>query len=106
MVGKVIPVHPGEVLREEILAPIGLSASALARELGVPRTRMCRLVSEEVAMTADTALRLARYFGMSASFWMNIQARYDLESAETKLAPALRKITPRPADACHGACVA
>lgn len=85
-------MHPGEVLREEFLGPMNLSSYVVARALGVPRTRIERLASEQTAVTADTALRLARYFGTSAAFWMNIQARYDLERAEDMLGSELRKI--------------
>lgn len=89
------PVHPGEMLREEFLEPLELSAGALARVLGVPRTRIERLVKEETSLTADTALRLARYFGTSAEMWLGFQARYDMEMARESLGPALAAITPR-----------
>jgi len=89
------PLHVGEVLREEFLAPLKLSPYAIARALGVPRTRIERLVREETALTADTALRLSRYFGTTAEFWMNLQAAYELESAKRVLAAKLGKIAPR-----------
>lgn len=92
MAKKLPPVHPGEVLREDFLGPMSLSSYAVARAVGVPRTRIERLASEQTAVTADTALRLARYFGTSAAFWMNMQARYDLERAEDELGKELRKI--------------
>jgi addiction module HigA family antidote len=92
MAKKLPPVHPGEVLREEFLSPMNLSPYAVARAVGVPRTRIERLANEQTAMTADTALRLARYFGTSAAFWMNMQARFDLERAEDELGAELRKI--------------
>ena len=92
MAKKLPPVHPGEVLREEFLGPMNLSSYAVARAVGVPRTRIERLANEQTAVTADTALRLGRYFGTSAAFWMNIQARYDLECAEDALGAELRKI--------------
>jgi addiction module HigA family antidote len=92
MAKKLSPVHPGEILREEFLAPMKLTAYAVAARIGVPRTRIERLAREETPVTADTALRLGKFFGTSAAFWMNMQAQYDLESAEDKLAPALRKI--------------
>jgi addiction module HigA family antidote len=82
-------VHPGEVLREEFLRPMNLSPYAIA----VPRTRIERLANEQTAVTADTALRLARYFGTSPAFWMGMQAQYDLECAEDELGAELRKIT-------------
>lgn len=72
-------VHPGEILREEYLRPLGMSAGALARKLGVPRTRIERLVSEQTAVTTDTALRLAKYFRTSPEFWMSLQVSYDLK---------------------------
>lgn len=99
MVKRLPPIHPGEVLREEFLAPMKLSPYAVARACGVPRTRIERLAREETPVTADTALRLARYFGTTAQFWMNLQAQYDLERAEDAVAAALRKIKPRQQDA-------
>lgn len=79
------PVHPGEILREEYLVPLGLSAGALARRLGVPRTRIERLAGETTSMTVDTALRLSRFFGTSPEFWMNLQIHHDLTlQAEAK----------------------
>jgi addiction module HigA family antidote len=89
------PVHPGEILREEFLLPLGLTPYALASALGVPRTRIERLAREDTAMTADTALRLARYFGTSAEFWMNLQALYDVREAQGRLAAEIAAITPR-----------
>lgn len=91
------PLHVGEVLREEFLRPLGLSAYAIAKAIGVPRTRIERLVREETALTADTALRLARYFGTTAEFWMNLQSGYELECAKRALASKLGKIAPRSA---------
>ena len=85
-------VHPGEVLREEFLRPMNLSPYAVARAVGVPRTRIDRLARAQTAVTADTALRLARYFGTSPAFWMGMQAQYDLERAEDELGADLRKI--------------
>ncbi len=75
------PVHPGEMLREECMVPLGLSANRLAIELRVPVTRISEIVNERRAITADTALRLERYFGMSADFWLNLQKSFDLISA-------------------------
>ncbi|HEX4157112.1 MAG TPA: HigA family addiction module antitoxin [Rhizomicrobium sp.] len=71
---KLPPVHRGEVLREEFLVPLGLTPYAVARAVGVPRTRLERLAREETPVTADTALRLSRYFDTTASFWMGMQA--------------------------------
>lgn len=88
------PIHPGEILREEFLAPLELSAGAVARAIGVPRTRIERLVNEQVELTPDTALRLARFFGTSAEFWMALQSRYALEKATDALAETLDGIEP------------
>ncbi len=76
------PVHPGEVLREEFLAELGMSANALAKALSVPAPRVNDIVRERRGITADTALRLARYFDSSPQFWLNLQAAYDLRLAE------------------------
>lgn len=89
------PVHPGEILREEFLEPLDLSPYALAKLLGVPRTRIERLVREETAVTPDTALRLARYLGTSAEFWLGIQAHYDLETAQRTAGRDIAAIKPR-----------
>jgi len=80
------PVHPGEILREEYLVPLKLSAGGLAKKLNVPRTRIERLVSEQTAVTPDTALRLGRFFNTTPEFWMNLQTRCDLWAAQRKLA--------------------
>ena len=79
------PIHPGEILREEFMAPLGLSMNALALGLRVPVTRVAEIVHERRAITPDTALRLARYFNTTPRFWMNLQAAYDLEVAEREL---------------------
>src|ERR1700691_1573869 len=89
------PLHVGEVLREEFLAPLKLSPYSIAKALGVPRTRIERIVREETALTADTALLLSRYFGTTAGFWMNLQSGYELECAKRSLASKLTKIAPR-----------
>ena len=100
MAKRLPPVHPGDVLREEFLLPMKLTPYALAQACGVPRTRIERLAREETPVTADTALRLARYFGTTPEFWMGMQAQYDLERAEdAAAAAALRKIKPRQKDA-------
>ncbi|MBX3322014.1 MAG: HigA family addiction module antidote protein [Phycisphaeraceae bacterium] len=75
------PIHPGEILNAEFLEPLGLSQYRLAQQTGMPADRIARLVKGTRAFTADTALRLARFFGTSPEFWMNLQARYDLETA-------------------------
>lgn len=72
------PIHPGEILREEYLVPLGLKSYTLAKKLHVPRTRIERLASETTPVTPDTALRLAKFFGTTPQFWMNMQASYDL----------------------------
>ena len=76
------PIHPGEILREEYMSPLGLSANSLAKVLGVTPARINDIVRERRGVTADTALRLARYFGTDARSWMNLQAAYDLRVAE------------------------
>ena len=76
------PIHPGETLREDFLKPLGLTANRLAIELQVPVTRVNDIVRGKRAITADTALRLARYFGTTPQFWMNLQTNFDLELAE------------------------
>jgi addiction module HigA family antidote len=99
MAKKLAPVHPGEVLREDFLNPMKLSPYAVARACGVPRTRIERVTRGEAPITADTALRLARYFGTTPAFWMNIQAQFDLECAADEMAAALKKIEPLKRDA-------
>jgi addiction module HigA family antidote len=86
------PVHPGEILREEYLVPFKLSAGALARKLHVPRTRIERLVAGQTPVTTDTALRLAKFLGTSAEFWMNMQAGYDLKIAAARKRRELARI--------------
>jgi len=83
---KLKPVHPGEILREEFMKPLGLSMNKLALGLRVPVTRIAEIVHERRAITTDTALRLARYFNTTPVFWMNLQVRYDLEVAEDEQA--------------------
>ena len=78
----IAPVHPGETLQEDFMRPLGLSANRLAIELQVPVTRINDIVRGRRAISADTALRLARYFGTTPQFWMNLQANYDLEVAQ------------------------
>lgn len=83
---KLKPVHPGEILREEFMAPLGLSMNKVAMALRVPVTRIADIVNERRGITADSALRFARYFNNSPAFWMNLQTRYDLEVAEDAIA--------------------
>lgn len=93
---KMRPVHPGEILREEYLEPLAMSSSALAAALGVPANRITNIVKEQRSVTADTALRLARYFQTSPAFWMNLQAMFDLRSAEIASGDEIRRaIKPR-----------
>ena len=81
---KVAPVSPGEMLEEEFLKPLGMTKYRLAKEIGVPPQRIVNIVSGKRSITADTAMRLGRLFGMSAQTWMNLQAQYDLEVAENE----------------------
>jgi len=91
------PVHPGEVLREEYLKPLGMSANALAKALSVPAPRVNEVVRERRGVSADTAMRLARYFGGDARSWLNLQAAYDLRVAEIDSGERIEKEI-RPAD--------
>ena len=84
-------IHPGEILLEEFLEPMGLSQYRLAKDISVPPRRINEIVHGKRAITADTALRLARYFGMSERFWMNLQIRYDLEAEKARLKGRLAK---------------
>ena len=93
---EIAPVHPGEILSEEFLKPLGLRMNQLALALRVPANRINAIVAGERGITADTALRLGRYFGTSAQFWINLQARFDLESTKDKLAAKIeREVQPR-----------
>lgn len=94
------PVHPGQFLRDEFLEPLGLSVYALARALNVPRPRLNDVVRGRRSLSTDTALRLARYFGTSPGFWINLQARHDLDVAERTLRRTIdRQVEPRAARA-------
>jgi addiction module HigA family antidote len=96
------PLHPGEMLREEFMKPLGLSANALAMELRVPVTRISEIVRERRGITADTAFRLARYFNMTPEFWMRLQMDFDLESEADGAQSAIRReIRPRPVNQRH-----
>lgn len=85
------PIHPGEILLEEFLEPMGLSQYRLAKDISVPPRRINEIVHGKRSVTADTALRLARYFGVTERFWMNLQTRYDLEVEKTRLKDRLEK---------------
>jgi antitoxin HigA-1 len=91
MAKKLKPVHPGEILREEFMKPLGLSMNKMAMDLRVPVTRIAEIVAERRSVTADTALRFARYFKNSPTFWMNLQSRYDLEVAEDEIAAKVER---------------
>ena len=93
------PVHPGEILREDFMAPLGLSMNRLALDLRVPVTRIAEIVHGRRGITPDTALRLGRYFNTSARFWLNLQAAYDLEIAQDELQRTVeRDVQPLPAE--------
>jgi antitoxin HigA-1 len=92
------PIHPGEILREEYMVPLGLSANALARALGITAARINDIVRERRGITGDTASRLARYFGTDAQSWLNLQTTYELRVAEIEAGKAIeRKVKPRAA---------
>ncbi|MGH6671753.1 MAG: HigA family addiction module antitoxin [Xanthobacteraceae bacterium] len=97
--GKRLPlIHPGEILRDEFLQPMKISVYLLAQSIKVPRSRVNDIVLGRRGITADTAFRLARYFGTTPDFWINLQARYDLEAADRKLRRRIeREVTPRAA---------
>ena len=93
---KMRPIHPGEILREEFLAPLDMSAHALAMDLRVPAPRINDIVRERRAVTPDTALRLARYFGTTAQFWLNLQSSFDLKQVTGEQGKKIdREVRPR-----------
>jgi addiction module HigA family antidote len=92
MARRLAPLHPGEVLREEFMAPMGLTAYALAKACGIERPRLEHIKREEQGISADTALRLGKYFGTTPEFWMNLQTRYELETAARAIGKALKRI--------------
>ena len=94
MAKKLPNIHPGEVLREEFLKPMGISQNAMARAIGVPPRRINEIVLGKRSITADTALRLARAFSTSEQFWMGLQADYDLEEARKAADRSIRKVRP------------
>jgi antitoxin HigA-1 len=94
MTKKLAAVHPGEILREEFLIPMKLTPYALAQALRVPRTRIERLAREKTSLTADTALRLARFFGTTPDFWANLQTQFDLERVSDKTSHQIVRIEP------------
>lgn len=91
---KIAPIHPGEVLQEEFLDGFGITQHKLAVSIGVPPRRINEIVHGKRSVSADTALRLAKFFGTSAQFWLNLQARYDLDLAEDRLADQIAVIAP------------
>jgi addiction module HigA family antidote len=88
---KMRPIHPGEILREEFLVPLGLSANALSMALRVPAPRINDIVRQRRAITPDTALRLGRYFDTTPEFWLNLQSTYDLKQAEQAIGQTIRQ---------------
>lgn len=94
MTKKLPPIHPGEILREEFMIPLGISSNALARAVGVTATRINDIVRERRGITADTALRLARYFNTDVQSWVNLQANYDIECARNAAGEEIAHIQP------------
>src|ERR1700746_2000180 len=92
IVAKLPPMHPGEMLREEFLKPMALTPYAVAKACGVPRTRIERIAREELGISADTALRLGRFFRIEPEFWFNLQSRYDLETTTAAIGRELERI--------------
>jgi addiction module HigA family antidote len=88
------PIHPGEILRDLYLTPLGLSAGALARRLNVPRTRIERLIEGHTALSVDTALRLARFFNTTPQYWINLQTAFELGSASRDVIEEIERIEP------------
>lgn len=93
-INRMRPVHPGEILQEDFIVPLGLNVNVLAQSLGVPATRIHEIVKQRRSITADTAQRLACYFGGDAASWLNLQAMYDLKTLATR-EEILRTVTPR-----------
>jgi addiction module HigA family antidote len=91
---KIAPIHPGEVLMEDFIEGFGITQHKLAVAIGVPPRRINEIVHGKRAITADTALRLGKYFGVSAQFWLNLQTRYDLDLAEDRVVEQIAGITP------------
>lgn len=88
------PVHPGEILHEEFMAPLGLTAGTVARAVHLPRSRIERIVRREIGISTDTALRLGRYFRTSHLFWLNLQTRFESETLLSRIGPELEQIEP------------
>ena len=94
MTRKLLPLHPGEVLREEFLVPLKMSAGALAKACGVPRTRIERLAGEQIGITADTALRLSRALRTTPELWLNLQNKFDIQTSMLEIESELEEIEP------------
>ena len=94
MTKKMAPIHPGEILSEEFMKPLGITQYRIAKAIGVSARRINEIVHQKRSITADTSLRLSRYFGTSESFWLNLQTRYDLESEKDHLEKQLSRIQP------------
>ena len=90
----ILPIHPGEILREEFMEPLNLKAYTLAKRLGVPRNTIESIARETVGISADTALRLARFFKTTPGFWLNAQKHFELETAKDRMGNRLSEITP------------
>ena len=88
------PLHPGEVLREDFLIPLGLSAGLVARACRVPRTRIERITAEQIGISTDTALRLGRYFGTTPDLWLNLQRQFEVETLARSIGPEIAQIEP------------
>lgn len=96
LINNMRPIHPGEILREEFLLPLGMTAHALAMAIRVPAPRIHDIVREKRSLSPDTALRLARYFGTTPEFWMNLQSAFDLRTARLRTMDAIeREVRPR-----------
>ena len=95
---KLAWIHPGEILREEFLVPMGLSAYQLAKAIQVPLPRVNDIVRERRSITAETAVRLAKYFGTTPQFWINLQTQFDIRTAQKKLGTSIRSIKTRTVD--------
>ena len=94
IVATLPPMHPGEVLREEFLLPLKVSAGALAKACGVPRTRIERIASEKLGISGDTAIRLARVLRTTPELWMNLQSRYELQTARAAVGDLVERLRP------------
>jgi len=99
IVDSVPPPHPGSILREEFMVPLGLSAGLVAKALGLPRSRIERIVREDIGISTDTALRLARYFATTHRFWLDLQTHFESEVLLARIGPALDRIEPVQRDA-------